>query len=214
MSLENLIHMISWEDFWEPTTIKQKCIKWGTIAMAILLGISIFLLQLENLQAYEYACENPVIVEGKRNIVTTDGTHYDIYVSYCYGGVEYEDVYYSTSRSPDIRWDGIETLTVAVDPNNPGIPICNMFNTAPVILAVVVWSLGLSMLTYGIALEFFTFREWRTRQANRPGFLSRPYGKPTKHTEYPDYAKDFTLIFAPIVLLSFIILGFYFPNTF
>ena len=211
---ENLIRMIPWEIFWEPTTIKQRWIKWGIIALILLLGMSIFLLNLDDIKTYEYACEHPIIVEAERELVYKHDTYHDIYLSYTYDGVKYDNIYYSTSKNPGIRWDGKETLTVAVAPNDPGVPLRNMFDPAPISFGVVLWALGLSMLIYGIAINFSSFRHWRVRQANKPGFLSRPYGKPANYSASPDYLKDFIFLFTPIVLICLIILGFSFPYTF
>ena len=217
--IQNWIHIIPWTDFWEPVTTKQKCIKWTVILLILSLGISIFLFKLDDIQAYEYACENPIIVEAERNVVEhhyglTGGAYYEIYATYSYGGVVYEDVFYRTSKNPGIQWDGVETITIAVAPNNPGMPIRLMFRETPVICAVVLWTLGLSMLIYGTALEFPKFRNWRVACANRPGYFSRPYGKPTKNTDHPDYLKDAVFIWLPILFILAIILGFIFPNTF
>lgn len=214
MGPENLIRMIRWEDFWEPTTIKQKCIKWGGIAMVMLLGISIFLLRLDNLQAYEYACKHPIIVEAERKLVYTHDIYHEIYLSYTYDGVKYEDIYYRTSKNPSIRWDGITTLTVAVDPNDPSMPIQNMFSPSPTLFGLVLWSLGLSMLIYGSALEFRSFRKWRVKRANQPVFLSRPYGKPAAFSAKPEYLTDFIIISLPVIFIHVIILTFVFPCTF
>ena len=217
---ENLIHnylrMIPWDYFWEPVTKRQKCIKWTIILLLLSLGISIFLFKLDDIRACEYACNNPVIVEAERKIIRSSSfftgyPHYNIYLSYTYKGVKYEDIYYYMTKNEHILWDGIETLTVAVDPNNPGMPIRNMFNEGPVVFAIVLWSLGLTMLVYGIAVEFPSFRNWRVSCANRPYFFSRPYGKPVKHTDAPDYAKDFVLIFIPILFSTIVILVFLFP---
>ena len=214
-----MIRNIPWEDFWEPEANAQKCIKWTVIFLVLSLGFSIFLFKLDDIQTYEYACENPIIVEAERNVVEnhywlTGGPYYEIYVSYSYDSVTYEDVFYRTSKNPGIRWDGVESIAVAVAPNDPSMPIRNMFNETPVIFAVILWALGLSMLIYGIALEFGSFREWRVRQANRPGFLSRPYGKPIKYTANPDYSKDYAFIFIPIAFINAIILTLIFPYTF
>ena len=210
----NKIRAISWKNFWEPSTSKQKCFKWGCIALVMLLGFGIFLLRLENLQAYEYACRQPVIVEAERKLVYTHDIYHDIYLSYTCNDVKYEDIYYGYSKNPGIRWDGVTTMSVAVNPNNPAQLIRNMFNPAPTLLAVVLWSLGLSMLIYGTALIFPTFRQWRICKANHPGILHRPYGKPTSPVNTPEYLTDFLIISVPCILFHAIILTFVFPYTF
>ena len=217
--IQNWIRLIPWGDFWEPYTTKQRCVKWGIITLVLLLGISIFLINLDDLQTYEYACGNPIVVEAERNVVVnqswfTGGTYYEIYVSYSYNGVSYEDVLYRTTQNPNVQWDGIESITVAVAPNDPGVLIRNMFNATPIFLGVMLWSLGLSLLIYGIAIEFSAFREWRIKQANRPGLLSRPYGKPIEYSENPDYLKDVAIIFISIVSIGLTILALIFPYTF
>ena len=211
---EALIRMIPSEDFWEPHTTKQRFIKWGIIVFLLLLSIFIFLINLDGLMAYEYACEHPIIVEAERKVVYIHDTYNDIFLSYTYDGVKYDDIYYTTSKNPGTRWDGVKTLTVAVAPNDPGMPIRNMFDAAPVVFAFVLWSLGLAMLIYGIGVEFPSFRKWRVKQANRPGFWDRPYGKPIKYTANPDYWKDFTFILVLIAFITFLILTRIFPYTF
>lgn len=206
--------MIPWEKFWEPVTAKQRWMKWCIIALVLLLGISIFLLNLDDIQAYEYARRNPIIVEAERNLVYKRDTYHEIYISYSFNGVRYSNVYYATSKNPGIRWDGNNTITVAVAPNDPGIPIRNMFDPAPILLGIVLWALGLSMLIYGIAIEFSTFRQWRISQVNQSGFFSRPYGKPVSYSANPDYLKDFIFLFIPIAMICLIMLGFSFPYTF
>jgi hypothetical protein len=212
--IQNSVRMIPWEDFWEPAAAKQRWIKWCIIALVLLLSISVFLLTLDDIQTYEYARRNPIIVEAERELVYKHDTYHDIYISYTCNGVKYSDVYYGTSKNPGIRWDGVETITVAVAPNDPGIPIRNMFNPEPILLGAMLWAIGLSMLIYGIAIEFSSFRQWRVKQANKPGFLRRPYGKPNKYTANPDYLTDFVVIFVPLAIISLIILGFSFPYTF
>ena len=210
----NRIRAISWKDFWEPATSKQKFFTWMCITLVMLLGFSIFLLRLDNLLTYEYACGHPVIVEAERKLVYIHDTYHDIYLSYTYNDVRYEDIYYGSSKNPGIRWDGVTTMSVAVDPMNPAQPIHNMFSPDPTILAVVLWALGLSMLIYGLALKLPTFHAWRVRKANDPGFLSRPYGKPAVYSSTPEYLTDYLIISVPVVLIHLIILTFLFPCTF
>ena len=220
---ENLIRkwlrMIPWVNFWEPKTKGQICIKWSVILLVLILSFSVFCFNLDKIQAYEYALQNPVILEAEKEVVSTmSATGYDIYVSYSYDGFEYDHIYYgrySTDKGDsDIIYSRKDPMVIAVDPANPGVPIKFMFQEFPVLLAVVLWSLGLASLIYGTALEFPKFRQWRVTCANRPGFFSRPYGKPEKTTEHPDYVKDTVFIWLPIYFVHAIVLGFTFPNTF
>lgn len=210
--------MMDWQDFWEPHTFAYRLLKWGSVTLMILSGICLFLLNLDGIRAYEYACNNPVIVEAEKEVTgSLTSTAYEIYVNYSYGGVEYEHIYYdsySSARNPDIIWGGENHIMVAIDPHNPGMPIRNMFSKAPVWISVPLWSLGLSMLIYGTALEFPKFRAWRVLCANRPSFLSRPYTKPNVDTDHPDYLKDAAFIWFPILFISTIILSLLFPYTF
>ena len=206
--------MLPWENFWEPNTTKQRCVKWGIISLILLFGISIFFLNLDNIQAYEYARKNLIMVEAERKVVYAGGYYYDIYLSYTHDGVKYDDIYYDYSKNSSIMWDGVETLTVAVDPNDPGVPIRNMYNAAPIIFGVVLWALGLSMLIYGIGLEFPAFRQWRVRMANHPGLFSRPYGKPSRQADHPDYLKDWFFTFTPVIIISAILIILIFPYSF
>ena len=217
--IRNLLSRIPWHDFWEPKTGKHKLIKYGIIALVLVLGIGVFLIQLDELQTYEYACANPIILEADRTVVDseywfTGGTYYEIYLSYEYDGIFYENVFYMTSKNPGTPWDGIKTVTVALAPNDPGVPIRNMFQEGPVFLAIILWSVGLSMLIYGMGLTFPAFRQWRVRRANHPGLFSRPYGKPFPQAENPDYGKDWFFTFTPVIIISAILIILIFPYSF
>ena len=211
--------MIPWGDFWEPDTTKQKCIKWGIILMVLLLGVSIFLTNLDDMQAYEYACKNPVIVEAKRTVKVSQPrfsaiTYYDLYLSYHYEGVDYSDILYRSTQNSNYLFDDIDTITVAVAPNNPSIPIIRMFNEGPITFAVVLCLLGLSMLIYGILIELPLFRDWRIRQENRRRAKWKPHTCANKFATHPDYFRDLFMVFAPIAFISYIILETIFPYTF
>ena len=211
--------MIPWGDFWEPDTTKQKCIKWGIILMVLLLGVSIFLTNLDDMQAYEYACKNPVIVEAKRTVKVSQPrfsaiTYYDLYLSYHYEGVDYSDILYRSTQNSNYLFDDIDTITVAVAPNNPSIPIIRMFNEGPITFAVVLCLLGLSMLIYGILIELPLFRDWRIRQENRRRAKWKPHTCANKFATHPDYFRDLFMVFAPIAFISYIILEIIFPYTF
>ena len=150
--------MIPWGDFWEPDTTKQKFVKWGTILLVLLLGVSIFLINLGDMVTYEYACKNPIIVEAKQTVKVTQSwfsgtTCYDLYLSYHYDGVDYNDILYRNTQNPNYMFADIDTITVAVAPNDPSIPIIRMFNEGPITFAVVLCLLGLSMLIYGILID-------------------------------------------------------------
>ena len=217
--IENWIRMIPWGDFWEPDTTKQKCIKWGIILMVLLLGVSIFLTNLDDMQAYEYACKKPVIVEAKRIIKVSQPrfsaiTYYDLYLSYHYEGVDYSDILYRSTQNSNYLFDDIDTITVAVAPNDPSIPIIRMFNEGPITFAVVLCLLGLSMLIYGILIELPLFRDWRIRQENRRRAKWKPHTCANKFATHPDYFRDLFMVFAPIAFISYIILEIIFPYTF
>ena len=217
--IANWVRGIPWKHFWEPETPRQALIKWGVSLLTLALGICIFLHNLDGLQAYEYALQNPLILEAEKEIVPTmSATGYDIYASYRYGGVEYQHIYYgrySTDRGDaDIIWSPGAPIVIAVDPNHPGVPIKFMFREITVFISVVLASLGFASLLYGAALEFPRFRKWRVARANRPGFFSRPYGKPVNSSEHPDYLKDAAFTWFSVLFTFTMILGFLFPNTF
>ena len=211
--------MIPWRDFWEPDTTKHKCIKWGTILLVLLLGVSIFLINLDDMQAYEYACKNPIIVEAKQTVKVSQPrfsatTYYDLYLSYHYDGVDYNDILYRSTQNPNYLFDDIDTITVAVAPNNPAIPVIRMFNEAPITFAVAMWYLGLSMLIYGILIEFPSFRDWRICQENHRRAKWKPHTCANKFATQPDYFRDLFIDLIPIVFISQIILSIIFPYTF
>jgi hypothetical protein len=217
--IENWIRMIPWRDFWEPDTTKHKCIKWGTILLVLLLGVSIFLTNLDDMQAYEYACKNPIIVEAKQTVKVTQSwfsgtTCYDLYLSYHYDGVDYNDILYRNTQNPNYMFADVDTITVAVAPNDPSIPIIRMFNEGPITFAVVLCLLGLSMLIYGILIELPLFRDWRIRQENRRRAKWKPHTCANKFATHPDYFRDLFMVFAPLAFISYIILEIIFPYTF
>lgn len=217
--IENWIRMIPWGDFWEPDTTKHKCIKWGTILLVLVLGVSIFLINLDDMQAYEYACKNPIIVEAKRTVKVTQSwfsgeSCYDLYLSYHYDGVDYNDILYRYTKNSNYLFDDIDTIAVAVAPNDPSMPIRRMFNEEPITFAVVLCLLGLSMLIYGILIELPLFRDWRIRQENRRRAKWKPHTCANKFATHPDYFRDLFMVFAPIAFISYIILEIIFPYTF
>ena len=212
-----MISQMRWEDFWEPSTAKHKRIKWTVIILTLFLSAFIFAINLNDIRAYEYACENPIIVEAEKKVVQTQGflfePCYEIYLSYTHNDVKYENVFLRSSRYDGTRRQNGEVVMVQVAPNDPSTPLLNMFNSTPVNLAVVLWSLGLSMLIYGSAIEFTAFRKWRVGKANRRGFFSRPYGKPMEFAANPDYLRDAAMIFILVMVLNMAIFALIFPHA-
>ena len=68
-----MISQMRWEDFWEPSTAKHKRIKWTVIILTLFLSAFIFAINLDDIRTYEYACENPIIVEAEKKVVQTQG---------------------------------------------------------------------------------------------------------------------------------------------
>lgn len=216
---EALIRMIPSEDFWEPHTTKQRFIKWGIIVFLLLLSIFIFLINLDGLMAYENACNNPVYVQATITVRRSTGLtasvgSLDAVLSYNYDGVQYQDVYYRGNQNPRMWDDHGDTITVAVNPKNPSQLVKWMLNEMTVLFSILLWALGLSMLVYTIALDIPVFYTWRIRAANKPPFLSRPYGKPSPVVFKPDYIKDIAVLIILICIVTIVILSLIFPHTF
>ena len=210
--------MITLKDYFEPKSLFHAAIKWVSIILCILFGLGTFLVNLEDMQAYEDACKSPVVVEATKSVVFTRGItgslSYVTQLSYSYNGIYYSNVFYQSSRSPSTLDYRGEVITVAINPNNPGELMCDMFPEGRVIFAVVIWSIGLSLLIYGIAIKIETFRDWRIDRANHRGFLSRLFPGPMQYQENPDYLKDSFFLALLIHCVSKVILIVLFPSTF
>ena len=210
--------MITLKDYFEPKSLFHAAIKWVSIILCILFGLGTFLVNLEDMQAYEDACKSPVVVEATKSVVFTRGItgtlSYVTQLSYSYNGIYYSNVPYQSSRSPSTLDYRGEVITVAINPNNPGELMCDMFPEGRVIFAVVIWSIGLSLLIYGIAIKIETFRDWRIDRANHRGFLSRLFPGPMQYQENPDYLKDSFFLALLIHCVSKIILIVLFPSIF
>ena len=210
--------MITLKDYFEPKSLFHAAIKWVSIILCILFGLGTFLVNLEDMQAYEDACKSPVVVEATKSVVFTRGItgslSYDTQLSYSYNEIHYSNVPYQSSRSPlTLDYRG-EVITVAINPNNPGELMCDMFPEGMVFFAVVIWSIGLSLLIYGIAIKIETFRDWRIERANHRGFLSRLFPSSIRYEPNPDYLKDTFFILLLVFSISAILLKFLFPYVF
>lgn len=210
---------MNFRKFWEPGDFRGHCIKWLAILLPILISVYLFLHMLEPIRAYERACRNPVIVEAEKQVVPyhtdfTGATYYDILLSYEYDGVSYSGIYYHYSKNPSALWEEPGHVRVAINPEHPEVLVRHMLRKTPVELSVAFWTLGLSLLIYALALKIPAFLSWRIRAANKPAFLSRPYGKPKPEVCEPDYLKDIALLLLPVFAATILILSFIFPYTF
>ena len=205
--------------FWEPEDFRGQVMKWIFLVLPVLLSIFLFLHQIEKIQSYENACRNPVTVLAQKQAVPyrTDfsgSTYYNILLSYEYKGKRYSGIYYHYSKSPSALWQETGTLEVAIDPEHPEILVRHMLPTASMEFTLALWTIGISMTGYALALCLPGFRDWRIRAANKPDFLSRPYGKPKPQVSRPDYLKDSALLMIPVFFITYLILSLIFPFTF
>ena len=211
--------MIKLDLFLNPHTTRQRILKWMLIISIVLISVTLFLLNLDDIVAYEAACNNPAYVQAtitvkKSTSLFSTADSIDVVLDYSYNGVYYPNVLYRSSRSP--RWwtDNGKTITVAVNPENPGQLVQDMLNHTAVLLSLLLCALGLSALIYTSALEFPRFRAWRVRAANKPALISRPYGKSKPEVYEPDYLKDIFILMLPIWIITSVILSLIFPHTF
>ena len=197
----------------------QRISNWVFIISAILISVTLFVFRLDDIVAYETACNDPVYVQAtitvkKSTSLFSTADSIDVVLDYSYNGVYYPNVLYRCSRSP--RWwtDNGKTITVAVNPENPGQLVQDMLNHTAVWLSPLLCALGLSALIYTLALEFPRFRAWRVRAANKPALISRPYGKSKPEVYEPDYLKDIFILMLPILIITSVILSLIFPYAF
>ena len=196
----------------------QRISNWTIIVSAILISVAIFLFNFNDVVAYEAACNDPVYVQATITVefdktLLSASEYFKAVLDYHYDGVHYQNVFYRSTQSRRILEDHGTTITVAVDPNNPGQLVRNMWNQWTD-LSIPLWALGLSGLIYTLALAFPRFRAWRVCAANKPAWISRPYGKSKPEVSKPDYFKDLFFLMVLIWILTAVILSLAFPHTF
>ena len=192
--------------FFEPDSARRKVMKWGIILLIILSGIGLFLLNVDDVIAYEECIKSPVYVEATVSVRQEGSlvTKYPMYLSYSYEGKIYERVPYASNQNElNLRNDG-KVIMVAINPDNPSQLVSKMVNKTLFTCSVLIMAVGWALLFYGIAVKIDSFHNWRSKAAQRGGSFS---GK-------PDYWKDIFIVFLIILLSLSFILCMIFPNAY
>ena len=197
----------------------QRISNWVIIVSAIFISVIAFMLHLDDMIAYEAACNDPVYVQATITVqrptsLFSTAESLESVLDYSYDGVYYQNVYYHGNQNPSMWEDHGTTITEAVNPNNPGQLLRHMLNGWSIWIPILLWGLGMSGLIYTLALAFPRFRVWRVHAANKPAWISRPYGKSKPEVSKPDYFKDLFFLMVLIWILTAVFLSLVFPHTF
>ena len=197
----------------------QRISNWVIIVSAIFISVIAFMLHLDDIIAYEAACNDPVYVQATITVqrptsLFSTAESLESVLDYSYDGVYYQNVYYHGNQNPSMWEDHGTTITVAVNPNNPGQLVRHMLNGWSIWIPILLWGLGMSGLIYTLLLTSPLFCAWRVRAANKPALISRPYGKSKPEVYEPDYLKDIFILMLPILIITSVILSLIFPHTF
>lgn len=183
---------------------KMRWVRWTVVVLLVCLGIGIFLQNLDDLRNYEAACHDPVnvvaviSVEEERGWI---GTYYCEYLSYTYDGAAYERVLYRTGESADSLLEDGNTITVTLDPRNPGALAIRMVSVGSLYLAVVLTGVAAALGLYCLALQSSRFYAWRVRRVKKRKACG------------PAYARDVFLLTLALIFLLGTALAMVFPST-
>ena len=150
--------MINIVTFFKPENKQQRIIKWSVIALLNLLGILLLSACIRNLIICEEASNHPIIVEATISVSIEDSFfsanhYYKESLSYQIGDTLYDGVFYSQGRGNSRLAEQGKVITVAVNPDNPEQLIEHMYNQCLYWASILVLSVGLVLLLYGILAE-------------------------------------------------------------
>lgn len=192
--------------FFESADRKHTVIRWTVVVLLIAMGAGILALNLDDLRTFELAAREPILVEAQISVVDEGwwSESYMMYLSYTYGGVEYEKVPYLGNQNPATPYREGETVTVALDPRDPGELVMHMLKSGQINAAMFMLSAGLGLMAYFLALRSEAFRRKREEKAARH---SRNKGR-------PDYILDTVLFTVPILVMLILTMGAVFPEAY
>ena len=174
------------------------------IALAlILVGVCLFVWQIDDVAALEQSRRDPLQVEAVINVEVTYGidTHYTEYISYLCDGIQYDRIFLRSGRSPHrMERDG-ETELVNLDPRNHRKLERDMVNDNSFLCSVLMMALGASVLLYCAALGWNRIRRWLVAVA----------AKDSRKLENPDYLPDLAILTMLVYLLMTLLLWGGFP---
>lgn len=174
------------------------------IALAlILVGLSLFVWQIDDVAALEQSRREPVQVEAVIHVEVVDGTYNDEYISYVCDGVSYDRVYLGRKKS----WLSMEregkTMVVTLDPRDHGKLERDMVKDNWFLCSVLMMALGVSMLIYCAALGSDRIRRWLVAVA----------AKDCRKMDNPDYLPDLVILTMVVHLVMTLVLWGCFPRS-
>lgn len=173
------------------------------IALAlILVGLALFLWQIDDVAALEQSRRAPVQVEALIDVEVEHGanTYYTEYISYECDGIVYDRIFLRSGRSPlQMERDG-ETELVNLDPRDHGKLEQDMVKDNWFLCSVLMMALGVSMLVYCAALGSDRIRRWLVAVA----------AKDCRRMDNPDYLPDLVILtIAAYLVMTLVLLGFF-----
>jgi hypothetical protein len=190
--------------FFEPTTFWQRMIKWIAILLVNVIGIVCFVSSVMDICYLQRVCREGVwvdaVISAKPGNIWNRKADYESWLSYEYDGIRYEDVFYDAGRSPERMKDNGKTIRVLIDPQNPPQLAEKIVNIFWVAVSLIVFSVGIAMLLYGVAMEVPGFYQ------KRLALQQRKYPHLTSLDHWPDVGLMAGILF--IVLWITLILIF------
>ena len=197
--------MISVKAFFDPEKYHSRAAKWIGITLTLLLGVGLFLVNLNDLIVYEKASKEPTYVQAAVSVTmgSNPNRRYVERLSYEYSGVEYKDIFYASHPYRDTAAKDGEVISVAINPETPGELLQYMVNFGFVYAGIIVTALGLALLTYGIICETSAFQKRRRTYGQK-----NAYGKPLSHHQI-----SIILLFGVFLAVEFAGMCIIFPNA-
>ena len=205
--------MLQWKlekGFWNDAQIfnffespLKRRLRVGIALALILVGLSLFVWQIDDVAALEQSRRKPVQVEAVIHVEVEYGinTYYREYISYSIDGVSYDRVFLSSGKSPyRMERDG-EIELVNLDPRDHGKLERDMVRDNRFLCSVLMMALGVSGLLYSAVLGSDRVRRWLVSIA----------AKDSRKLENPDYLPDLVILTVLVYLLMTLVLWGCFP---
>ena len=197
--------MISVKAFIEPEKYRGRAVQWSVITLTLLLGVGLFLWNLNDLIVYEKACAEPTYVQA--TVSVSMGSHanrrYVERLSYIYRGVDYQGVFYNSHAFRDTAAKDGEVVSVAINPENPGELLQYTVYFGFVYAGIIVTALGLALLTDGIICKTGAFQK-----RHRTYGQKNVYRNPLSHHQI-----HILLLFGAILSVEFVAMCIIFPHA-
>lgn len=173
----------------------------GIGLVLMLLGLGLFVWQLDDVAALEQSCREPIVVDAVIDVVQYNSGSYDEYVSYTYEGVSYERVFLCYRKSHHAPEDEGDLISVTLDPRDHGALARHMVSMECWNLSLVLMALGLALFGYCLALRKPKIRQWLARQA----FCNE------RELDQPDYPVNLAFMTLLVLMLIGLALWACFP---